>query len=271
MKKISIITVNLNEADSLQRTIESVEAYAPHDAEYIVIDGASADSSIEVIKRHSSRIATWVSEPDSGIYCAMNKGITRASGEYCLFLNSGDRLVPDNGLGELPERDYDVFYADALFVDGDRRQYIGYPQEIDVNFFITGMINHQNALVRRDLFLRHGLYDESFKICADWLFFLKLAYESDLTFFHLPKTISEFVVGGVSTRPEDEEIKKRETTAGIRQVFKKLTPTILDYLEYRGSVYRNIVDRFGDRKSLGFLLRCYRSFIRLAAKAHKCI
>ena len=94
--KLSIITINYNNASGLRKTIESVVNQTSLEFEYIVIDGASTDGSIEIIKEFKDKITFWVSEPDTGIYNAMNKGIHSAKGKYCQFLNSGDSLVPPN-------------------------------------------------------------------------------------------------------------------------------------------------------------------------------
>ena len=94
--KLSIITVNKNNAAGLKQTMESVISQDFDDYEYIVIDGGSSDESTAVIRQYEHKLAYWVSEPDSGIFNAMNKGIGKASGEYCLFLNSGDALTENS-------------------------------------------------------------------------------------------------------------------------------------------------------------------------------
>lgn len=88
--KLSIITINYNNRDGLQHTIESVINQTSHEFEYIIIDGGSTDGSVDIIKQYTNQIDYWVSEPDRGIYHAMNKGIDIAKGEYCIFMNSGD-------------------------------------------------------------------------------------------------------------------------------------------------------------------------------------
>ena len=90
--KLSIITINYNHKEGLLKTIKSVVNQTYHDIEYIVIDGGSTDGSVDVVKQYEDSISYWVSEPDCGIYNAMNKGVAKATGEYCLFLNSGDSL-----------------------------------------------------------------------------------------------------------------------------------------------------------------------------------
>jgi glycosyltransferase involved in cell wall biosynthesis len=270
MKIISIVTINRNNAAELKRTIESVERFAPESSEYIVIDGASTDGSLEAI-RSSKRINAWTSEPDTGIYNAINKGIARATGDYLLFLNSGDCLREDNGLAGLPDDNPEVFYSDAVVVDQGRSQTIRYPDILDVNYFIGGMINHQNALIRRELFLKLGSYDDTYKLRADWLFFLKAAYEAKARFVHLPLTMVEFGGGGLSSRPESDRVMREETKAGIRSVFGELAPSILELLDYRDSIYGNILARFGAGHVLDLLLRSYRFVVRRTRKISRAV
>ena len=99
--KLSVITINYNNRDGLRKTIESVVNQTCKDFEYVIIDGGSTDGSVDVIKEYADRINYWVSEPDKGIYNAMNKGIDVAQGEYCLFLNSGDYLFDNYVLSEV--------------------------------------------------------------------------------------------------------------------------------------------------------------------------
>ena len=108
--KLSIITINFNNRNGLEKTIESVTSQTCKDFEWIIIDGGSTDGSRELVEKKQKYITYWCSEPDSGIYNAMNKGIKKAKGDYCFFLNSGDRLhdkdVMMNVLGELDGTDF---------------------------------------------------------------------------------------------------------------------------------------------------------------------
>lgn len=263
--RLSIITVNRNDAEGLRRTIESVRRNAPRDREYIVIDGASSDGSVGVIEAAGDCVDSWLSEPDSGVFQAMNKGIERASGDYCLFLNSGDALCDDSlvaAAGRIDGYSRDVYYFDAALVSGGSRMVVEYPKEIDVNFFVSGMINHQNALIPRALFDTIGRFDESLRLSSDWLFFLKAAYSRSTRFIHLGPPIVEFALGGISNRAGSGDIIRREHEYGIRQVFGTLAPTILELIEYRESVYGNTVSLFGKTRLLEFLIKSYRFFAR---------
>lgn len=260
--RFSIITVNKNDAGGLRRTIESVKRYAPRDREYIVIDGASTDGSVRVIEEESDCIDMWVSEPDSGVYQAMNKGISRAKGDFCLFLNSGDLLCGGDRLVAVTDAGQDIYYSDAALLSNGARTVIEYPKNLDVNFFVSGMINHQNALIRRSLFDRIGLFDESLRLSSDWLFFLKAAYSKKVSFRHVGPPIVEYSIGGISSRSGSGDIIRREREYGIRQVFGDVAPTILELIEFRDSVYGNTVRLFGRTKALDFFVRSYRFFAR---------
>jgi len=131
--KLSIITVNLNNAEGLRKTIESVVSQTYTDYEYIIIDGGSTDGCVEIIKQYEDKITYWVSEPDKGIYNAMNKGILKAKGEYCQFLNSGDWLIKESILHDifsiLPIAD--IIYGNEQTEKGIRT----YPENPSFNFF----------------------------------------------------------------------------------------------------------------------------------------
>jgi glycosyltransferase involved in cell wall biosynthesis len=120
MPTVSIITITYNAERFLERTIQSVVAQQATDYEYIVIDGASTDGTIDIIRRYEHRITHWISEPDGGLYDAMNKGLHRAKGQYVWFMNAGDELHDPQTLPRLLERiiarSADVYYSDALFV-----------------------------------------------------------------------------------------------------------------------------------------------------------
>jgi glycosyltransferase involved in cell wall biosynthesis len=263
--RLSIITINKNDAGGLRRTIRSVKERAPRNMEYIVIDGDSSDGSLLAIEDEGAIIDSWISEPDSGVYQAMNKGIARAKGDYCLFLNSGDVLsdggLIDSVLGET-EPGHDIYYADAALMYGGEHSVVKYPSEIDINFFISGMINHQNSIIRRQLFDEVGLFDESLKLSSDWFFFLSAAYSRKATFKYIGPPIVEFAVGGISSKPGSGDVIRKEREYCLSKVFGDLAPTILDLVELRDSVYGDTVRLFGRTRVLDFLIMSYRFFAR---------
>ena len=168
--KLSIITVNLNNRDGLQKTIDSVVSQTFKDFEWIVIDGGSTDGSKELIERYSDHFAYWVSEPDKGIYNAMNKGIKVAKGEYLQFLNSGDWLWENDTLQKMfsiPPIE-ELIFGDCLEANGIRSVF---PHKIDIPFLYKWTINHQSTLIKSCLLKTTG-YDETYKVASDWKFFL---------------------------------------------------------------------------------------------------
>jgi glycosyltransferase involved in cell wall biosynthesis len=257
--KLSIITINKNNARGLERTIQSVIQQTSTDYEYIVIDGASRDGSVDSIKKYADKINYWVSEPDAGIYNAMNKGIRKASGDYCLFLNSGDTLLASKTLetvfSEISGR-HDFYYCNLR---KDNGTYVFIPEKVGINYLISGTFNHQNMFIRRSLFFKHGFYNENFKILSDTEFYLKEAWFYKATFFHLKTDISLYDSCGLSTR-YPEQLIDNERKIMFNNVFNELGETIYDLYKFRMGLYGNIISNYGYSKSLHLLLRLYRFF-----------
>ena len=170
MKKYTIITINFNNSAELRQTIESVVGQTLKDIEYIVIDGGSTDGSVEVIKDYADHIDYWISEPDNGVYNAMNKGLAKAHGEYVNFMNSGDTFFSPSVLEEV---DRQIGDADILFGNVCNRatgvRYGGIKAGSEVTFLTLKkeILCHQATFYRRDIFNRHP-YDESLRLIADW-------------------------------------------------------------------------------------------------------
>ena len=180
---LTIITINRNNASGLEKTMQSVASQTCKEFEYVVVDGASTDGSVEVIKGIAEAFGDrikWVSEPDKGIYNAMNKGIGMATGEYLQFLNSGDILfsarVVEKMFGSLEQN----LYPSMLYGNELRARKRGILRDKgfagrDIYFFDlyhSGM-NHSPVYIKKDLFERYGLYDEDLKIVSDWKWFLQ--------------------------------------------------------------------------------------------------
>lgn len=211
---ISIITINYNNRNGLQQTIDSVINQTFEDYEWIVIDGGSTDGSKELIEKYSNHFAYWVSEPDKGIYNAMNKGIKIAKGEYLLFLNSGDYLYKETSLEQVVQAklDADVVYGYILVDrDGTKKIYKN-PGEITLATFIYETINHSGcAFIHRKLFERFGLYDESLRIVSDWKFFLLSIGLGDASVKFVDVLVSVFNADGIgSTNKELCNIERDE-------------------------------------------------------------
>ncbi len=230
MPKISIITINYNDAAGLEKTIRSVIAQSFTDLEFIVIDGGSTDGSIDVIKKYADKITTWVSEKDGGIFNAQNKGMEKASGEYCLFLNSGDFLVNENVLKEAFAYNYssDIIYGDMLIDFGKGKIVTGkMPEKITFYQMYSDTLWHPVSFIKRELFTKFGKYDETLKMVADYDFFFRAIIMHSVSTQHIPLEISVYNVNGFSSKPEFKNIEKAERLAVLN---KYLPPAIVAYL-----------------------------------------
>jgi glycosyltransferase involved in cell wall biosynthesis len=209
--KLSIITVNLNNKDGLQKTIDSVISQTFRDFEWIVIDGGSTDGSKELIEQYAGYIAYWVSEPDKGIYNAMNKGIRAAKGEYCLFLNSGDCFYEDHTLEMVVSAglDADIVYGYQLVEKNGERTTLNQPRTLSFDTFYHGNINHSGgSFIRTSLFERYGLYDENLRIVSDFKFCIQAIILGEATTKYVDILVSVFDGDGISSNME-EHLKER--------------------------------------------------------------
>lgn len=222
---LSIISINRNNADGLKITMKSVIQQTFIDYEYIVIDGASSDGSIEIIKgfepEFKGRIK-WVSEPDSGIYNAMNKGIRMASGNYIQILNSGDILASDTVTERMLNAAKDagnpgILYGNMIkqYPDGRRlKDTCKGTEEWTMFDFIRGTINHDPTYIRKDIYEKYGLYDESLKIVSDWKWFTNAVVFGNEKPTYVPIDVTIFDMTGISetnfTAREEERSKELE-------------------------------------------------------------
>lgn len=203
---LSIITINFNNKEGLAATLQSVFAQTFADFEYIVIDGDSTDGSVELLEQHAAQLDYWVSEPDAGIYAAMNKGIKAARGNYLLFLNGGDELVASTALQGAVERIgselRDIIYFNQLHeMNYGRTRIATFSRRITFRFMAYSTLPHPSTLIRRTLFDENqvGLYDESHPIASDWKFFLLALFKHEASYRYIPFTLSFFRYGGIST------------------------------------------------------------------------
>lgn len=201
---LSIITVNLDNLSGLRRTIASILGQTDRDFEYLVVDGGSGDGSRELLAK-TAGIDWWVSERDAGVYEAMNKGIAKASGEYVLFLNSGDALFdPDTVRKTRPHfGSADIVYGN-LRIEGEQGEWDGFmPDLIDLRQMMLDTLWHPVSFIRRDLFRRHGPYDTAFEICGDYDWFFNVIVDKRVTTRHLDQFIAVFDLIGMSSKPEN--------------------------------------------------------------------
>lgn len=206
--KLSIITVVFNNGNTIEDTIRSVEAQTYRNVEHIVVDGGSTDQTLEVIRRHQDKITKFVSEPDRGIFDAMNKGLRLATGDVVAFLNADDVYADDDALHRVAavfsDPTVDVCYADLLYVDpNDLSKPIRYwkSRPFRSGLFARGWVPaHPTFFARRAAYERYGGYDESLGLAADFDLMLRLLERHHLKSVYIPQVSVRMRVGGVSNR-----------------------------------------------------------------------
>ena len=213
--KLSIITINYNNIEGFRKTIGSVVSQTMCDFEWIIIDGGSTDGSRELIENNSDYITYYVSEPDKGIYNAMNKGIMASHGDYLLFLNSGDYLYDENVIKQviplLKDRDIYVGRINSLGKDNasEEEQADFSPEGILRKLTFT-WIPHQASFFKRTLFDTYGMYREDQRIVSDWWAFFYSLVIGRATIGALPLIISNYDIDGISATQCTRAMQEQE-------------------------------------------------------------
>lgn len=251
MTRLSIITINRNDSEGLERTLKSVwERQSFSDFEHIIIDGASTDGSVDIIKKYDSKLAYWISEPDNGIYSAMNKGIVKARGKYLLFLNSGDWLV-DDILYQVFKDDIteDILYADYYcYYSSDKIVPELFPDKLTVPFMLTRSLGHPSSFIKRSLF-KDMLYEEKYRIISDWTFFVRQILLYNRTTKHLNLITSYFNMYGISSDPRNEDLVLREQADFFENGFPHSIVSLYHELE----CYENALNFISRNRKAEFL------------------
>jgi glycosyltransferase involved in cell wall biosynthesis len=266
--KLSIVTINYNNAEGLERTIRSVEAQARSGFEYIVVDGGSDDGSGEIVARHGASIDKAIVGPDTGPFCAMNKGAGAASGEYLLFLNSGDSLArPDSLAPALPRLEgKDFYYADALFSSGRNERIHRFPDVLDFDFVFEGALNHQNTFVRRSYLSDMGGYDERFKIVSDWAFMVRAFYDGTPDYERLPFVVAKFELGGSSGKRSNQARVLDEKRRFLESMDPHIGGALAKYVEIIDGDYARACARFRHKNALAGIERALGLGMRLLVR-----
>jgi glycosyltransferase involved in cell wall biosynthesis len=223
MKKVSIITINLNNFSGLKKTLLSIINQTFIDFELIIIDGGSNDESLELIKAHEQNITFWVSEPDKGIYDAQNKGIGKATGDYCIFMNSGDAFYDKDVLEKVfsVERTSDVIFGNLLRVEKGIKELIIFPKVMTYMFFHKVGLCPQATFVKTSLH-KANPFNCNFKIFADRDFYMKLLMENKI-FEYINYTICIYDADGYSNLPENRSIALVER----KEIVNKYVPQVI--------------------------------------------
>jgi glycosyltransferase involved in cell wall biosynthesis len=204
--KVSIVTVSYNSARTIADCIDSVLSQNHPDIEYIVVDGASSDGTAEMVNRYGERISKFLSEPDQGIYDAMNKGLTLCTGDVIGILNSDDFYADDNVISDVVEllekTNADSCYSDLLYVDREQtdevvRTWIS--GEYHPNRFLKGwMPPHPTFFLRRKFYTKYGFFDLTFSTSADYELMLRMLFRHGLTSAYLNRVTIRMRAGGQS-------------------------------------------------------------------------
>ena len=221
--KISIITITYNSAKTLPRALESVRSQTYGDIEHIIVDGASTDGTVEIIKNYSkgpsdkvpsTKEVHWVSEPDGGIYDALNKGIRMATGDVIGFLHSDDVLYSPDSIGQIAaafeSTKADVVYGDLQYCNGDKvtrrwRSNAFKPSSLKFGW----MPPHPTLYVRREVYEQVGEYDSWFRISADYDMILRI-FTAGYKTHYIPQVLVSMETGGASNRDAKARLSKTQ-------------------------------------------------------------
>jgi len=227
---LSVITIVYNNVKDIERTILSVlnQSY-PH-IEYIIVDGLSSDGTLDVIKRYEKRIAKLISEKDEGIYDAMNKGLALATGDYIIFMNSGDEFYDTETVTAAfsTEPDADIYYGETEMMDSDgnslgQRRHKA-PEQFTWRGFNLGMsISHQAIYIKRAL---TEPYDRRYKLSADIDWIIRAAKKTK-KIVNVQRYVAKYLVGGMSKTKHRQSLMER---FDIMKSHYGLVPTILNHL-----------------------------------------
>ena len=210
--KLSVITIVYNNVKDIERTMLSVLNQTYPNIEYIIIDGASKDGTKDIIYNYKSRLAQFISEPDKGIYDAMNKGLSLATGDYVLFMNSGDEIYGPETVAEVfgTADSADIYYGETEMYDeqwnslGQRRHHA--PEHFNWKSFRHGMsISHQAIYVKRNI---AGPFDLQYKFSADIDWIIRVAKNAS-SIVNTHSYVAKYLVGGISKKKHLESLKER--------------------------------------------------------------
>ena len=205
--KVSIITVVRNNKETVKNAIDSVLGQTYKNIEYIVVDGASTDGTVEIVRSYGDKISQFISEPDSGLYSAMNKGISLATGDVIGILNSDDFYIDDKVIQrvvkEFEEKNVDSVYADLVYVEPKNlNKTVRYYDSSKFNpskFSYGWMPAHPTFFVKKDTYEKHGVFRTDLKIAADFDILIRFLLTHKISYSYMQEVLVKMRVGGVST------------------------------------------------------------------------
>jgi glycosyltransferase involved in cell wall biosynthesis len=223
--KVSIITVTLNNAEYIEACIQSVITQDYKNIEYIVIDGGSTDGTIDVIKKYENKINIWISEPDNGMYDAINKGIRMSSGDVIGMLHSDDLYIDEHVISKVVQKfcnNIDSVYADLVYVERNNlKKVVRYYDSsvFQISKFAYGwMPAHPTCFIKKNVYDKYGLYKTDYIVAADYELLVRFYAKHRVSYSYLPRVIIKMRRGGLSTRNfESNVILNREIVRACRE------------------------------------------------------
>lgn len=231
--KLSIITVNYNDAIGLEKTIKSVVAQTFRDFEFIIIDGGSTDGSVEVIKKYADQIDYWVSERDGGIYPGMNKGLFVAKGEYVNFMNGGDCYHTPDVLEQIFSMNSDADIITGAHAGSPHRN-VGKDGVTMLDLY-KWAIDHQASFIKREVALLHP-YDEKYRIVSDWKYFIEALVMDNCSFCYTDTIVVDVDMNGISNN--NDELDREERNAVLHELFPQ---RVLDDYNLMASIHPDML------------------------------
>ncbi|MDP2685563.1 MAG: glycosyltransferase family 2 protein [bacterium] len=240
---ISIITINYNDVEGLKKTMTSVLDQTYVNIEYIIIDGGSTDGSMEYIETHQKALTYWLSEPDKGVYDAMNKGLKKATGDYVFFLNSGDTLHNETIIEMVVnlKPTEDIIYGHLEIKEKSRTRIKVYPQVLTFEYFLKDSLPHSGGgFFKKGCFVNDlSHYDSTLKIMADWKWSVIGLFKKGYSYRLVDTTIGVFEYGnGISSLPENRELLNMERKLILNEEFKYLYAKMITLLAIKKSFKR---------------------------------
>jgi len=255
--KVSIITVCYNAENTIENTIKSVIAQTYENIEYIVIDGASTDNTLKIIDFYKENIRYFISEHDTGIYNAMNKAIKASTGNVLYFLNANDYLFDENVIKEVVKHfektGAKIIFGDMSFIketgeEKERRSF----ELADKLFLTSENLCHQGIFYKKDVFEICGLYNEKYKLLADYDLNLKAIIKNKLKTRHIPITIAKFTLEGQSNSEKLRELQESEKKEILNKYFK---PYHFKVNKILNKTFRSIAKSHMPRKFIGQIFK----------------
>lgn len=264
--KITIVIATYNSAKTLEQSIASVIGQTYSNIELVIIDGGSTDNTRDIIRKYEKSISFWVSENDKGIYDAFNKGVQHATGEYIQFLGSDDSLCESTTIEQVADNlsnDVDILSANVWVVDEKTnfQQLACNSCAIEKRKFDGGMIPHPGMFVRREILLEHP-FDITYRIAADYLFFLSCYYNNEYIFKFIDLPIVFFSSCGISST---SKVQLREENERIWKQFN------INPKNFEGNKIKRLMKAMLKKIGIFLLLKVFiNKYIRKSYVLHKC-